>query len=107
MQGSVLQLTIGVQFFLLVGYLFYLLFRTYSTGDDRDSLVSYVATLLSLITLGLLVSLLAVSSSVIPSDRLGVLVIAVVDLIGLAALILDLRLMDRGHDSTAAESSPA
>ena len=106
MQGSILQLTIGVQFFLLVGYLFYFLFRTYPTNEDRASLVSYVAALLSLITLGLLLSLLAVASMVSPADRLSVLVISIVDLTGLAALIVDLRRMIQQDKDSAAQSSP-
>lgn len=91
MQGSILQVTGGIQFFLLVGYLFYLVFRSYSKGDARTSLISYVSVLIALITLGLIVSLVLVAPLVSAPDRISVLALLILDEIGLVLLVADLK----------------
>lgn len=100
MQSGVLHITIGVQFFLLVGYLMYLLFRAYSPNESRSSLMSYVAGLLTLLTLGLFYSLGVLSPLVPIYDRPVVILLIVLNVLGIAILGLDLgRILERqDHD---------
>ncbi|TFF91333.1 hypothetical protein EU545_04450 [Candidatus Thorarchaeota archaeon] len=91
MQGNILQVTAGIQFFLLVGYLLYLLFRTYSPEDASSSLMSYVAVLIAIITFGLIFSLLFVAPLVAPLNRIAIMALVILDEIGLVLLVADLR----------------
>jgi hypothetical protein len=90
MQSGILQISIGIQFFLLVGYLLYMLFRSYSMGESRTSLLSYVAGLLTLITLGLFFSLVATASLVPVYDRPLIVLLVLLDMLGVIGLVFDL-----------------
>jgi hypothetical protein len=90
MQIGYLSITIGFQFFLLVGYLLYILFRRYPSPDDSSSLMSYVVGLLSILTFGF-VGLLVIVATAIPfTDRLVILLFVVIDLLGMLIIINDL-----------------
>jgi hypothetical protein len=103
-QGGFLELTVGIQFFLLFGYLFYFMFRSYSEPDARPSLLAYVLVFIGLITLGLIASLLLVVPAIAPSDRAGVFLIAILDEIVLALVGYDyVRTTRRDEDSTSAD----
>jgi len=62
MQSVFLSITIGFQLFLIFGYLFFAIFRTYPTGDDRISLMSWITGLIGILTFGLIGSLALVMS---------------------------------------------
>jgi hypothetical protein len=89
LQGAFLQLAIGLQFFLLFGYLFYFVFRSYSGSEARTSLMAYVLVLVGLITLGMIGSLVLVVPEIAAGDRIGVLVITIADELILALLAYD------------------
>ena len=91
MQSGILQASIGIQFFILVGYLLYLLFKTYSPDESRVSLTSYVAALLVLITLELFFSLVATVSLVPYEDKPAIIALALLDMTGIVVLGWDLR----------------
>ena len=97
MQGAFLQLTIGFQFFLLMGYVLYFMFRSYPAPEARTSLMAYVLVLMGLVTLGMIVSLMLVVPDIAPSDRIGVLAIAVGDELVLALLGYDYMRTARGE----------
>ena len=89
MQGTFLTLTIGFEFFLLVGYMFYLLFRTYSEGDDKVSLMRWVIGLIGILTLGLIVIVARVAMMMSHTDLIVATTFLIVDVIGLYLLIDD------------------
>ena len=91
MQGAFLRITIGIEFFLLVGYLFYLLFRTYAKGDDRISMMKWVMGLIGILTLGLIVSVALVATRMTITDLVVAIAILMVDVIGLYLAIDDIR----------------
>lgn len=91
MQGAFLTITIGSQFFLLMGYLFYLLFRTYAASEDRVSLLKWIAGLIGVITLGLVVSIALVASRMVSRDLVVAIAISIVDVVGVYLLIDDTR----------------
>ncbi len=96
MQIGYLSTTIGFQFFLLVGYLLYILFRKYPSPDDSGSLMSYVVGLMSILTFGF-VGLLVIVAPAIPfTDRLVILLFVVIDLLGLLIIVNDF-LKQRAH----------
>jgi hypothetical protein len=91
MQGAYLIITVGIEFFILVGYLFYAIFRTYPEGEDRISLMSWTAGLIGILTLGLLVSVTLVASRMPLSDIIVSMAILIVDILGLYLLVDDTR----------------
>lgn len=91
MQGTYLLLTVGIEFFLFVGYLFYLLFRTNIEVEVRVSVLSWLTGIIGLITLGLIVSVVAVASRMANTDLVLASTFLIVDIIGLYLLIDDTR----------------
>ena len=91
MQGAYLILTVGIEFFLLVGYLFYLLFRANIEVEVRVSVLSWLTGIIGLITLGLIVSVVAVASRMTNTDLVLASTFLIVDIIGLYLLIDDIR----------------
>ena len=91
MQGAYLTLTVGIEFFLFVGYLFYLLFRTNIEVEVRVSVLSWLTGIIGLITLGLIVSVVAVASRMANTDLVLASTFLIVDIIGLYLLIDDTR----------------
>ena len=89
MQGPFLSITIGFQLFLIVGYLFYAIFRTYPIGDDRISLMSWITGLIGVLTFGLFGSLLLVMSRM-PVAEFGIaMALSIADVLGLYLLVDD------------------
>ena len=95
MQGAYLTLTVGIEFFLLVGYLFYLLFRTNIEVEVRVSVLSWLTGIIGLITLGLIVSVVAVASRMANPDLVLASTFLIVNIIGLYLLIDDIRRISR------------
>lgn len=91
MQGTYLLLTVGIEFFLFVGYLFYLLFRANIEVEVRVSVLSWLTGIIGLITLGLIVSVVAVASRMANTDLVLASTFLIVDIIGLYLLIDDTR----------------
>ena len=91
MQGAYLIITVGIQFFILVGYLFYAIFRTYPIGEDRISLMSWIAGLIGILTLGLLVSVAMVITRMSPADIIVAVALLIADILGLYLLVDDTR----------------
>ena len=91
MQGAYLIITAGVEIFLLMGYLFYLLFRTYIEVEVRVSVLSWLTGIIGLITLGLFVSVVAVASRMTTVDLVVAAVFLIVDVVGIYLLIDDIR----------------
>jgi hypothetical protein len=91
MQGPFLTLTIGIEVFLLFGYLFYLLFRTYIEVEVRGSVLSWLTGIIALITLGLILSVVLVASRMTTTDLVLASTFLMVDVIGLYLLIDDIR----------------
>ncbi len=91
MQGPFLTLTIGIEVFLLVGYLFYLLFRTYIEVEVRVSVLSWLTGIIILITLGLILSVIVVASRMTTTDLVLASTFLIVDVIGLYLLVDDIR----------------
>ncbi|MHA1939320.1 MAG: hypothetical protein ACXABV_18000 [Candidatus Thorarchaeota archaeon] len=89
MQGPFLTITIGIQFFVLVGYLLYFVFRTWSSGEDQIALMSWTAVLVGFLTLWILVSVLLVSSSMSLVDIILAGGIITADILGLYLLVDD------------------
>jgi hypothetical protein len=95
MQGAFLILTIGIEFFLLVGYLFYLLFRTYAAREDKVSMLSWLTGIIGLITVGLIGSVAVVATRMTNTDLVIAAVFLAVDAVGLFLLIDDIRRISR------------
>jgi hypothetical protein len=91
MQGAYLIITVGIEFFIIVGYLFYAIFRTYPEGKDRISLMSWTAGLIGILTLGLIVSVTLVVSRMPLSDIVISMALLIVDILGLYLLVDDTR----------------
>ena len=89
MQIGYFSITVGVQFFLLVGYLLYALFRKYPAPEDGISLMSWVGGLIGIITLVQIGLLVIVSSVISLSDRFLILLLVFVDLLGLPLMAYD------------------
>ena len=95
MQGAYLTITIGIELFLLVGYFFYLLFRTNIELESRVSALSWLTGIISLITLGLIISVVLVASRMTNMDLVVASAILIVDVIGLYLIIDDIRRISR------------
>jgi hypothetical protein len=89
MQGAYLTITIGMQFFVLVGYLFYFLFRKWSSGEDQIALMSWTAVLIGFLTFWLLISVLFVAASMPLADIVLAGGIIAADFLGLYLLADD------------------
>ncbi len=89
MQGGYLTITLGFQFFLIIGYLFYAIFRTYPTGDDRISLMSWVTGFIGVLTFGLVGVLLLTITRMPASEAIPALALSLADIIGLYLLVDD------------------
>jgi hypothetical protein len=86
MQSGYLVITIGFQFFLLCGYLFYFIFRKYSAIDDQVMLLSWVACLLGFLTIGLLLIVAIVLPRMAIAEAILASAFVIIDLIGLYLL---------------------
>lgn len=95
MQGPFLTLTIGIEFFLLVGYLFYLLFRTNIEVEVRISVLSWLTGIIGLITVGLIGTIVLIASRMTNTDLVLTSTFLIVDVIGLYLLIDDIRRISR------------
>lgn len=104
MQGAYLVLTIGIELFLLVGYLFYLLFRTYAASDDKVSMLSWLTGIIGLITVGLIGSVAVVATRMTNTDLVIAMVLLTVDVVGLYLLIDDIRRISRQLEVTQSSS---
>ena len=91
MLGAYLTITLGFQLFLIIGYLFYAIFRTYPTGDDKISLMSWVTGFIGVLTFGLVGVLLIVISRMSASEAIVALALSLADIIGLYLLVDDTR----------------
>ncbi len=91
MQGAYLTITLGFQLFLIVGYLFYAIFRTYPTGDDRISLMSWVTGFFGVLTFGLVGVLLLTLTRIPVSEAIPALALSLADFIGFYLLVDDTR----------------
>ena len=89
MQGAYLSITIGFQFFLLVGYLLYFVFRKWSYFEYRISFMSWTAGFIGLLTILLLVSVFLVSPRMPRGDVMLVGIIMIADIVALLLLIVD------------------
>ena len=95
MQGAYLRLTIGIQFFLLVGYLFYWVFRKYGEREDRISMMKCILGLVSVLTAGLIISITLVASRMVIADLVVAVAFLIVDVIGLYLLWDDSQRLSR------------
>ncbi|MHA1137660.1 MAG: hypothetical protein ACTSSE_14350 [Candidatus Thorarchaeota archaeon] len=89
MQGPFLSITLGFQLFLIVGYLFYAIFRTYPSEGDSISLMSWITGFIGVLTFGLIGSLVLVISIMPTSDIILAIALAFGDTIGLYLLVDD------------------
>ncbi len=105
MQGAYLVITVGIEFFLLVGYLFYLLFRTYAASDDRVSMLSWLTGIIGLITVGLMGTVALVATRMTNTDLVIAMVFLAVNVVGLYLLIDDIRRISRKLELTQPSSS--
>ncbi len=105
MQGAYLVITVGIEFFLLVGYLFYLLFRTYAASDDRVSMLSWLTGIIGLITVGLMGTVALVATRMTNTDLVIAMVFLAVNVVGLYLLIDDIRRISRKLRITQPSSS--
>ena len=105
MQGTFLILTIGIEFFLLVGYLFYLLFRTYTASDDKVSMLSWLTGIIGLITVGLIGTVALVATRMTNTDIVIAMVFLTVDVVGLYLLVDDIRRISRSMKVSQLDSS--
>ena len=105
MQGAYLVITVGIEFFLLVGYLFYLLFRTYAASDNRVSMLSWLTGIIGLITVGLMGTVALVATRMTNTDLVIAMVFLAVNVVGLYLLIDDIRRISRKLKLTQPSSS--
>ncbi|MCK5239954.1 MAG: hypothetical protein KAR33_10425 [Candidatus Thorarchaeota archaeon] len=91
MLGAYLTITLGFQLFLIIGYLFYAIFRTYPKGDDRISLMSWVTGFFGVLTFGLVGVLLLTLTRIPVSEAIPALALSFADIIGLYLLVDDTR----------------
>ena len=91
MLGAYLTITLGFQLFLIIGYLFYAIFRTYPKGDDRISLMSWVTGFFGVLTFGLVGVLLLVITRMPTSEAIVALALSLADFIGFYLLVDDTR----------------
>ena len=87
MQGPFLSITLGFQLFLIVGYLFFAIFRTYPSEEDSISLMSWLTGFIGLLTFGLIGSLVLVISRMPISEAILAIAIVLADTIGLYLLV--------------------
>ncbi len=105
MQGTFLILTIGIEFFLLVGYMFYVLFRTYTASDDKVSMLSWLTGIIGLITVGLIGTVALVATRMTNTDIVIAMVFLTVDVVGLYLLVDDIRRISRSLKVSQLDSS--
>ena len=89
MQGAYLSITIGFQFYLLVGYLLYLVVRKWSYFEYRISLMSWTAGFIGLLTFGLILSVILVFPRMPVGDVMPAGIIMFADIVALLLLIVD------------------
>ena len=99
MQSGYLLITIGFQIFLLVGYLFYFIFRKWSAIDDQIMLMSWTASLLGILTIGLLVVVVIILPRIVFVEAVFISALVAVDFIALYLLVKETwnRKMDIEH----------
>ena len=90
MQSGYLLITISFQLFLLVGYLFYFMFRKWSEIEDQVMLMTWVARLVAILTLGLLMTVLIILPRLVFVEAIVVGLLVVVDMIGLILLVKEI-----------------
>ena len=100
MQGVYLIVTMGVQFFLLVGFLFYLVFRAYAPTENRVSMLSWLSGIIALLILGLTVSITIVAVRMPIRDLVVAAAIGAVDIIGLYLIVDDTTRISRESKET-------
>lgn len=91
MQGAYLTITIGIQFFILAGYLFYFIFRSYTTGEDQIALMNWTTRLIGFLAFWLLVSVLLVLPAMPQADIVFAAGLLTADFLGLCLLVVDTR----------------
>ncbi len=104
MQGAFLTITISIEFFLLIGYLFYLIFRTYPAEEDRVSMLSWLTGIIGLITLGLIGSVALVATRMTNTDLVIAIAFLSVDAVGLYLLVDDIRRISHKLERTQPSS---
>ncbi|MFW9767406.1 MAG: hypothetical protein ACFFF9_12120 [Candidatus Thorarchaeota archaeon] len=86
MQSGYLVITVGFQFFLLVGYLFYFMFRKWSEVEDQVMLMTWVARFVAILTLGLLTIVVIILPRLVLGEAIFIALLMIVDSIGLILL---------------------
>lgn len=95
MQDVYLELTIGMQFFLLMGYLFFLIFRTYGEKEVRVSMLRWLIGLIAFLTIILIVSVALVATAMPVRDLVVASAALIIDVIGLALLLDDTQRLSK------------
>jgi EamA domain-containing membrane protein RarD len=90
MQGAYITITIGIQFFIVAGYMFYFIFRKWASNEDRIALMSWTAVLIGLLTLWLFVSDLLGAASMSLADIVLAGGLIAADFLGLYLLADDI-----------------
>ncbi|MFW9890193.1 MAG: hypothetical protein ACFFER_18570 [Candidatus Thorarchaeota archaeon] len=90
MQEAYLTITVGVQFFVLVGYMFYFVFRKWASNEDKIALMSWTAVLVGLLTSWILISVFLVAASMPLADIVLAGGIIAADFLGLYLLADDI-----------------
>ncbi|MFW9834488.1 MAG: hypothetical protein ACFFEK_10870 [Candidatus Thorarchaeota archaeon] len=91
MQGTYLTATIGTEFFLLAGYLFYMLFRRYSSDEDKITLMRWVIGIWGFFTSYLIISVALVATRMPTTDLVISSAILIVDVVVLYLLFDDTK----------------
>ena len=89
MQSGFFIITLGVELFILVGYLFYLVFRKYADKDDKELMLKWMIRLIGALTAGLIVSVALVATRMPALDLLLSVILLALDLMALTVLFLD------------------
>jgi peptidoglycan/LPS O-acetylase OafA/YrhL len=90
MQSVFFNITLGIEFFLLTGYLFYMLFRKYADEEDRDAMLRWMLRIIGALTVGLIVSVALVATRMPALDLALATILLALDVMALTVAYMDM-----------------
>ena len=103
MQVNLLDVTIGAELILFVGYLLYGVMRTYSAREDRLMISFYITVLIGFITSLLILNSILSLSRYLPSDIPILIPLLAIDVVLFIAIIGDTFRLKKLQDQSKEE----
>jgi hypothetical protein len=89
MQANLLDITIGVEFMLFMGYLLYGIMRTYPAKEDRFTILFYTTILIGFVTSIFILNSILSLPRYLPGDIPILILLLAVDIVFFFIIIVD------------------